>query len=83
MSKDRLMRIHSAEYQAMIERVVQVTDLTSRLNVLPFTDEAGKTALFEKILGRPLPATATIYPPFYTDHGLRLEFGERVFINQN
>lgn len=83
MSKDRLMRIHSTEYQAMIERVVQVTDLTSRLNVLPFTDEAGKAALFEKILGRPLPATATIYPPFYTDHGLRLEFGERVFINQN
>ena len=26
---------------------------------------------------------ATIYPPFFTDHGLRLELAERVFINQN
>ncbi|MCY1144208.1 sugar O-acetyltransferase [Actinoplanes sp. Pm04-4] len=77
------MRIHSTEYQAMIERVVRTTELTSRLNVLPFDDEAGKAALFEQILGRPLPAKATIYPPFYTDHGLRLELGERVFINQN
>ena len=77
------MRIHSTEYQAMIERVVRATELTSRLNVLPFADEAGRAALFEQILGRPLPAMATIYPPFYTDHGLHLDFGERVFINQN
>src|SRR3982751_3186179 len=83
MSKDRLMRIHSTEYQAMIERVVRATELTSRLNVLPFDDEPGKAALFEQILGRPLPAKATIYPPFHTDHGLRLALGARVFINQN
>jgi acetyltransferase-like isoleucine patch superfamily enzyme len=83
MSKDRLMRIHSTEYQAMIKRVVHATELTSRLNGLTFDDEAGKAALFEQILGQPLPAEATIYPPFYTDHGLRLELGERVFINQN
>jgi acetyltransferase-like isoleucine patch superfamily enzyme len=83
MSNDRLMRIDSAEYQAMIERVVRATELTSRLNVLPFEDEAGKAALFEQILGRPLGPDATIYPPFYTDHGLRLDLGERVFINQN
>jgi acetyltransferase-like isoleucine patch superfamily enzyme len=83
MSKDRLMRIHSTEYRAMIERVVRTTELTSRLNVLPFDDDEGKAELFEQILGRPLPAEVTIYPPFYTDHGLRLDLGERVFINQN
>jgi acetyltransferase-like isoleucine patch superfamily enzyme len=83
MSSDRFLRIHSADFQAMAERVRQVTELTSRLNVLPFEDEAGKAELFARILGRPLPATATIYPPFYTDHGLHLELGERVFINQN
>ncbi|AKG43379.1 Acetyltransferase [Streptomyces xiamenensis] len=33
--------------------------LTSRLNVLPFEDDAGKTQPFEQILGRPLPAGAT------------------------
>jgi acetyltransferase-like isoleucine patch superfamily enzyme len=66
----------------MAARVLQVTALTSRLNALPFDDEAGKAALFEQILGHPLDRTVTIYPPFYTDHGLNLEFGERVFVNQ-
>ncbi|MEJ3404671.1 sugar O-acetyltransferase [Rathayibacter sp. YIM 133350] len=83
MAGDLLLRIHSPEFQAMSERVLRATELTSRLNVLPFDDEAGKAQLFEQILGRPLPARTTIYPPFYTDHGLRLELAERVFINQN
>jgi acetyltransferase-like isoleucine patch superfamily enzyme len=82
MSSDRLMLIHSPEFQSMHERVLQVTALTSRLNLLPFEDEAGKAELFEQILGRPLPARVTIYPPFYTDHGLHLDLSERVFINQ-
>ncbi|BEP16396.1 sugar O-acetyltransferase [Acidothermaceae bacterium B102] len=82
MSGDRLMRIHSPEFQAMADRVLQVTQLTSRLNVLPFEDEAGKAALLEAILGKLVPAGVTIYPPFYTDHGLHLDLAERVFINQ-
>src|SRR3954469_14425799 len=77
------MRIHSAEFQAMAERVLRVTELTSRLNVLPFEDETGKAELFEQILGRPLPPRVTIYPPFYADHGFHLDLAERVFINQN
>ncbi|WP_286278206.1 DapH/DapD/GlmU-related protein [Naasia aerilata] len=71
-----------SQFRAMSERVRTVTALTSRLNLLPFEDEEGKAALLEQILGRPLPATTTVYPPFFTDHGLRLELGERVFINQ-
>jgi acetyltransferase-like isoleucine patch superfamily enzyme len=94
MSGDRFMLIHDpelqargervlgADFKAMSERVLRVTELTSRLNVLPFEDEAAKAALLEQILGRPLPTNATIYPPFYTDHGLRLELAERVFVNQ-
>ena len=77
------MRIRSDEFHEMSERVLRVTELTSRLNVLPFDDDAGKAELFERILGRPLPDRTTVYPPFFTDHGLRLELGERVFINQN
>ncbi|MFJ8857915.1 DapH/DapD/GlmU-related protein [Streptomyces sp. NPDC102451] len=83
MPGEHLMRIHSPEFEAMSERVLRATELTSRLNVLPFDDEAGKAELFERILGRPLPPKVTIYPPFHTDHGLRLELAERVFINQN
>lgn len=63
MSGERFMRIGSAEFQAMAERVLQVTELTSRLNVLPFGDETSKPLLLEQILGRALPAGLTIYPP--------------------
>lgn len=76
------MLIHGPEFAAMAARVPQVTELTSRLNVLPFDDEQGKAALLEQILGRPLPDRVTIYPPFYTDHGLHLDLAERVFVNQ-
>lgn len=82
MSAEPFMRIHSPEFQAMAERVLRATELTSRLNVLPFDDESGRAVLLEQILGRPLPAGVTIYPPFYTDHGLHLDLAERVFINQ-
>jgi acetyltransferase-like isoleucine patch superfamily enzyme len=94
MTSDRFMLIHDpelqargervlgAEFKAMSERVLRATELTSRLNVLPFENEAGKAALFEQILGGPLPERVTIYPPFYTDHGLKLDLAERVFINQ-
>ncbi|GAA2082711.1 sugar O-acetyltransferase [Pseudolysinimonas kribbensis] len=93
MALGRILRIHdesgpddprplSDEFLAMSRRVLEVTALTSRLNVLPFDDEAGKGELLEQILGRPLPPRVTIYPPFFTDHGLRLELAERVFVNQ-
>ncbi|MFE5341442.1 sugar O-acetyltransferase [Isoptericola sp. NPDC056578] len=83
MPSDLLLRIHGPEFRTMSERVLRATELTSRLNVLPFDDEAGKAELFEQILGRPLPSRTTIYPPFYTDHGLNLDLAERVFVNQN
>lgn len=93
MPLEHLLRIHgeptrddprplSDEFRAMSRRVLEVTALTSRLNALPFDDEAGRAALLQEILGRPLPARATVYPPFFTDHGRNLELGERVFINQ-
>ena len=75
-------RVLSPEFRAMSDRVLEATALTSRLNRLPFEDEEGRAALLEQILGRPLPAGATVYPPFFTDHGLRLRLGERVFVNQ-
>lgn len=83
MPGNLLMRIHGPEFRAMSEHVLEATALTSRLNVLPFDHEEGKARLFEQILGRPLPSQVTIYPPFFTDHGLHLDLGERVFVNQN
>lgn len=63
MAIDRLMPIRSPEFTAMSERVLEATRLTSRLNVLPFDDEAGRADLLEQILGRPLPASAAATSP--------------------
>ena len=64
-------------------RTQVVMDLTSQLNVLRHIDVAGRAAILGEILGRPVPETLTIFPPFFCDFGLNLEFGEHVFVNQN
>jgi acetyltransferase-like isoleucine patch superfamily enzyme len=77
-------RIHgrTPESRAFAERVQVVMELTSRLNLLPWGEVEERRRLLGEILGRPLPETATIYPPFYCDHGLGIELGEQVFVNQ-
>lgn len=67
----------------MVDRVQIVMELTSRLNVLRHSDVEARASLLSEIFGRPAPETLTLYPPFYCDYGLNLEFGERVFVNQN
>ena len=82
MLEERRMPTRTPESRAFAERVQVVMELTSRLNVLPFDDLDGRNALLGEILGRPLPSAVTIFPPFYCDHGLGIELGEQVFVNQ-
>jgi acetyltransferase-like isoleucine patch superfamily enzyme len=70
------------ESRAFAERVGVVMGLTARLNALPFDDLEGRRSLLEEIFGGPVPASLSVLPPFYCDHGLNASFGERVFINQ-
>lgn len=83
MRNEQLISRRTPASRAVAERVPVVLDLTSRLNRLPFPDAAGRAALLAEILGHPAPETLTLYPPFYCDHGLRLDLGEQVFVNQN
>jgi acetyltransferase-like isoleucine patch superfamily enzyme len=80
---ERLIPRRTPESRAATDRVQLVMELTSRLNVLRHSDVDARGALLSEILGRPVPETLTLYPPFYCDYGLNLEFGERVFVNQN
>jgi acetyltransferase-like isoleucine patch superfamily enzyme len=57
-------------------------DLTSRLNMLPFSDVRTRTALLGELLGKPVPDTAIVHPPFYSTYGLGIEFGEHSFVGQ-
>ena len=83
MRDAQLIARRTPESRAATDRVQVVMDLTSRLNVLRHSDVERRAALLSEIFGRPMPATLTLYPPFYCDYGLNLEFGERVFVNQN
>ncbi|MFH9475440.1 DapH/DapD/GlmU-related protein [Streptomyces anulatus] len=76
------MYVQSPDFARHAERIVEVTDATSRLNVLPFSDSEGRTELLSVVFGGPLPESVTIYPPFFTEHGLNTTFGENVFVNQ-
>lgn len=76
------MYVHKPEFARHMKRVVEVTDATSRLNVLPFSDGEARAELLSVVFGGPLPETVTIYPPFFTECGLNTTFGENVFVNQ-
>ncbi|MGW5731514.1 MULTISPECIES: sugar O-acetyltransferase [Streptomyces] len=82
MPDQNRLYVRTPEFARVAERIEHVTTLTSRLNVLPFDDKAARADLLAEIFGRPLPDSVTLYPPFYTDHGLRTEFGQHVFVNQ-
>lgn len=79
--QDRLY-VRTDEFARTAERIEYVNTLTSRLNVLPFDDKETRGALLSEIIGKPVPGSVTVYPPFYTHHGLGIDFGEHVFVNQ-
>ncbi|MBW9094512.1 sugar O-acetyltransferase [Microbacterium jejuense] len=83
MKNERLIPRRTPESREVAERTQIVMDLTSRLNVLRHSDVDTRAELLGEILGRPAPETLTLYPPFFCDYGLNLEFGEHVFVNQN
>lgn len=79
---EQVMYVQTPEFARHAERIVEVTDATSRLNVLPFSDSKGRAELLSVVFGGPLPESVTIYPPFFTEYGLNTTFGENVFVNQ-
>ena len=80
---ERRVSIDSDEFAAMFERVQRVVELTSRLNALSPVDTPAVTEVLEQIMGRPVDPSFRLFPPFYTDYGLNIEFGKNVFVNQN
>lgn len=79
---EQIMYVRTPEFARYAERIAQVTDATSRLNVLPFSDAEGRAELLSVVFGSPLPESVTIYPPFFTEYGLGTKFGKNVFVNQ-
>ncbi|MCP2238375.1 hypothetical protein LY41_004229 [Prauserella halophila] len=78
----QIMYVHTSEFARHAERIAAVTDATSRLNVLPFSDSEGRAELLSVVFGEQLPESVTIHPPLFTEYGLNTTFGENVFVNQ-
>ena len=82
MPVERRIRTRTPEWRRISARIQVAMQLTSRLNVLQFSDTESRTALLSELLGKPPPETAIIHLPFYSDYGLGIELGEQVFVGQ-
>jgi acetyltransferase-like isoleucine patch superfamily enzyme len=82
MLAERRIRIRTPEWRTIYDRIQLAMDLTSRLNVLPFSDIDSRDALLSELLGKPVPAKGIIHPPFYCTYGLGIELGERTSVGQ-
>lgn len=66
----------------MFERIKVAMDLTSRLNVLPFSDLDARHALLRELLDDPHPEKAFVHPPFYCTSGVGTRLGARASVGQ-
>lgn len=82
MQEERRIRTRTPEWRILYDRIQVAMELTSRLNVLPFTDTDSRNALLAELMGKPLPDKAIIHPPFYSTYGLGIELGEQTFVGQ-
>ncbi len=83
MLEERRVRTRTPEWYALAERIQTAMGLTGRLNALPFADLAARNAILAELIGRPLPDTVNVMPPFYCTYGLDLDIGERSSVGQD
>jgi acetyltransferase-like isoleucine patch superfamily enzyme len=74
--------IHSPEWDAVANAVRRAMRLTAELNKLSFDDDAKVRELFGELIGQKVDETFKLIPPFYTESGLNIRVGHKVFINQ-
>ena len=70
------------ESRELYGRVQRAIALTEQLNRIPFADRRALRAAWSELTGAPVDPTFSLIPPVYSDHGLNIRVGRRVFINQ-
>ncbi|HEX6567183.1 MAG TPA: sugar O-acetyltransferase [Chthoniobacterales bacterium] len=78
----RRVYIRSPEWDAVANAVRRAMRLTAELNKLSFDDDAKVRELFGELIGQKIDETFKLIPPFYTEGGLNIRVGHKVFINQ-
>lgn len=82
MLPERRIPVRSPQWREMYERVQVAMELTSRLNVVPFSDVETRHALLGELLGDPHPEKSFVFPPFYCTTGIGTRLGARVSVGQ-
>ena len=80
MATGRPVAAGSPAHRFMIEAGENARRLTAEINGSYHTPEE-IAALVGELLGAPVPAGFTLFPPFTTDFGRNIRLGENVFIN--
>lgn len=67
------------DYSKIREAVNRTFSLLAKLNTSGHVDEV--RAILSEIIGTPVDASTTIFPPFHTNVGHHISLGKNVFIN--
>lgn len=81
--RTRMIPRRTPESAAMAANVRRAMALTAALNRLTYDDADQVRALFGELTGRPVDETFSLIPPFYTESGVNIRVGRKVFVNQN
>ncbi len=71
--------LNDPEYPQIGEAVNRTFGLAARMNAASNVSEV--RALLGEIIGTPVDASTTVFPPFYTNVGRNITLGKNVFIN--
>jgi acetyltransferase-like isoleucine patch superfamily enzyme len=80
MDDPYLIKTKSTESRELVERVKVATRLSAVLSAYRMDEPGPIKAAFEELTGKPVGESFTMIPPFYTDYGLNITVGRRVFI---
>lgn len=81
--RPRFIARRTPESATMVANVRRAMALTAALNRLTYDDADQIRVLFGELTGRPVDADFALIPPFYTESGVNIRVGRKVFVNQN
>jgi len=81
--RTRFIPRRTPDSAAMVANVRRAMALTAALNRLTYDDADQVRVLFGELTGRPVDADFALIPPFYTESGVHIRVGRKVFVNQN
>ena len=70
------------ESRELTGRIQRAIGLTEELNRIPYAEREAIQAAWAELTGAPVDPTFTLIPPVYSEHGLNIRVGRRVFVNQ-